>query len=371
MPRVTHVFKTYFPETSGGLEEAVRQCATYAAAQGFTVKVVCVGPADYTVTSAEGICTQFYKKTWDFFSNPFSMSFARGFSDISRHTDLLHFHFPWPTAEMLALVHAQKTPSLVTFHCDIHRLPALKTLYLPFIKRFLKRMDRICVTSRAVYDTTPYLWPFRRKIEEIPLFMNEQRFAGLPSPDVDLVNKIDCMCPFALFVGVLRWYKGLDILLDAARNCPGHVVIVGSGPLYDHLARRIRNESLDHVHLLGFQPDRNLLWLIRQCRMVVLPSVAPAEAFGQILLEGLYFGRPLISTELGTGTSRVNRHGVTGLVIRPGCSQSLVSAMNTLFENPALADQFGRNARHQYTAGYTPRIQGEKYVHIYRALLQS
>ena len=67
MPQVTHVFKTYFPETSGGLEEAIRQCGTYAAAKGFTVKVVCVGPADYTVTSQDGICTQFYKKTWDFF----------------------------------------------------------------------------------------------------------------------------------------------------------------------------------------------------------------------------------------------------------------------------------------------------------------
>jgi hypothetical protein len=45
--------------------------------------------------------------------------------------------------------------------------------------------------------------------------------------------------------------------------------------------------------------------------------------------------------------------------------------MNILFQNSALADRFGRNARHQYTAGYTPRIQGEKYVQIYRALLQS
>ncbi|MCA1794069.1 MAG: glycosyltransferase [Desulfobacteraceae bacterium] len=368
MPQVTHVFKTYFPETSGGLEEAIRQCAVHAAAKGFTVKVVSVGPADYTVTSPEGICTQFYKKTWDFFSNPFSVSFARAFSDISRHTDLLHFHFPWPTAEMLALVHAQKTPSLVTFHCDIHRMPALKTLYLPFVRRFLHKMDCICVTSWQLFYNTPYLAPFAHKIREIPLFMNEQRFAGLGPVDPALAASAGKK-PFALFVGVLRWYKGLDILLDAAKTTHGDIRIAGTGPLLDKLAARIRNENLTNVHLMGFQSDADLAWLIQNARMVVLPSITAAEAFGQVLLEGLYFQKPLVSTSLGTGTSVVNRHGYTGLVVPPGCSRSLTLAMNTLFSDNALCKRFSQNAQHHYAAHFTPAAQGQKYLEIYRSLL--
>jgi rhamnosyl/mannosyltransferase len=371
MPTVTHVFKTYFPRTGGGLEEAVRQCGSYAASKGFDVRVACVGPADEIVTTPDGITARFYKQTVNLFSNPFSVSFVRDFSNICRNTDLLHFHFPWPTAELLALAHVLKKKSIVTFHCDIHRALPLKKMYLPFIQRFLDQMDQICVTSWALYDSTPYLKPFRSKIHQIPLFLNEQRFEGLPPADGRLVERISGLGPFALFVGVLRWYKGLDVLLDAAREIAGHVVIVGIGPLHGHLAARIEKENLAHVHLLGFQPDRNLKWLIRQCRMVVLPSVTPAEAFGQILLEGLYFGKPLISTKLGTGTTWVNRHGCTGLVVRPGCSKSLTMAMNKLFDDRDLAARFSRNARRHHDTHFTPRIQGEKYLDIYRTLLQS
>jgi rhamnosyl/mannosyltransferase len=113
------------------------------------------------------------------------------------------------------------------------------------------------------------------------------------------------------------------------------------------------------------------MWLIRHCRMIVLPSVTPAEAFGQVLLEGLYFGKPLISTELGTGTSVVNRHKVTGLVVKPGCSRSLASAVDCLLFDPGLAEQFGRNARIHYETRFSARIQGEKYLALYRTLLDS
>ncbi|HKL00345.1 MAG TPA: glycosyltransferase [Desulfotignum sp.] len=368
MPRVTHVFKTYFPETSGGMEEAIRQYAVHAAARGFDVQVVCVGSADYTVTSQQGISTQFYKKTWDFFSNPFSVSFARAYANICKNTDLLHFHFPWPTAEILALLHPKKKPSLVTFQCDIHKMLPLKKMYLPLVRRYLQKMDCICVSSWPLYNNTPYLSPFKHKIRQIPLFMNEQRFADLGAADPAMAVSAGKK-PFALFVGVLRWYKGLDILVDAAKNTCGDIRIVGTGPLFEKLAARIRNENLTNVYLMGFQSDANLAWLIRHARMVVLPSITAAEAFGQVLLEGLYFQKPLLSTSLGTGTSVVNRHGYTGLVVRPGCSRSLTLAMNTLFGDNALCKQFSRNAQHHYAAHFTPAAQGKKYLEIYQSLL--
>jgi O-antigen biosynthesis alpha-1,3-mannosyltransferase len=368
MPRVTHIFKTYFPYTSGGLEEAIRQCAVYTAGNGFDVEVVSVGPDDTVFQGADGIKSRFFKKSGEVLSTPFSLSLAREFGNICRQTDLLHFHFPWPTAELLALACQFQTPSLVTFHCDIHRSRMLRPLYMPFVRRFLRRMDRICVTSRPLFLNTACLRPFEKKVLQIPLFMNEKRFAGLGPPDPGVTGFLNQQKPFALFVGMLRWYKGLDVLLDAARHTTGRIVIVGTGPLYKHLAARIRAQNLTHVHLLGFQADATLEWLIRHAAMVVLPSVSPAEAFGQVLLEGLYFGRPLVSTELGTGTSVVNRHGFTGLVVRPGCPVSLAAAMNRLFADPDLVERLGRNARHHYLAEFTPRHQGERYLAAYRDL---
>jgi len=369
MAKITHIFKTYFPETNGGLEEAIRQYGSHAAKNGFEVDVVSVGAGNYTVTSSDNITTRFYHKTFDLLSNPFSMAFARAFKRICNHTDILHFHFPWPTAELLALCHSMEKPALVTFHCDIHKAKHLKHLYLPFVTRFMGKMDAVCISSKSLFNTTPYLAQFKDKIHEISYFVNKNRFAGLGGPDREIVAFADKHKTYALFAGMLRWYKGLDVLLDAAKQIKHHVVIVGKGDLSDGLKARVQNEKIKNVHLMGFQSDANLKFLIENCGLVVLPSTAPAEAFGQILLEGLYFSKPLISTELGTGTSIVNRHNHTGFVAQPGCHVSLARAMNKILTDENCAQRFSKNAFHHYLDNFTARAQGDKYLRIYRSLL--
>ena len=370
MAKITHIFKTYFPETNGGLEEAIRQYGSYAIENGFDVEVVSVGPESYTITTPGGIKTKFYKKTIDVFSNPFSLSFAFSFKKICKNTDILHFHFPWPTAELLALFHTIRKPALVTFHCDIHKIKPLKRVYLPFVKQYLKKMDKICISTKVLLTSTPYLAQFRDKIEEVSYFINEKRFFNLPGPDPDIIELTKKIKKYVLFAGVLRWYKGLDILLDAAAKIEDDIVIVVKGDLYDRLESRIKNENLKNVHLTGFQSDHNLKFLIEKSRLIVLPSIKPAEAFGQILLEGLYFSKPLISTELGTGTSLVNRHGYTGLVVNPGCSTSLAKAMNRILKDDVLCDRFSKNAFQHYRDNFTATVQGDKYIRIYRSFLR-
>ena len=58
--------------------------------------------------------------------------------------------------------------------------------------------------------------------------------------------------------------------------------------------------------------------MFRLARALVFPSLYRSEAFGVSLLEGAMYGLPLISTELNTGTTFVNKEGVTGLVVPPG-----------------------------------------------------
>jgi len=143
---------------------------------------------------------------------------------------------------------------------------------------------------------------------------------------------------------------------------------VGKGALYSKLKSRIKNENLSNVYLTGFQPDSNLNLLIKKSRFIVLPSITPAEAFGQILLEGLYFSKPLISTELVTGTSIVNKDKYTGFVVKPGCSVSLSKAMNRILKEQDLYESFSKNAFQHYMKNFTVSIQGDKYIRIYKEL---
>ena len=88
------------------------------------------------------------------------------------------------------------------------------------------------------------------------------------------------------------------------------------------------------------------------------------------MLEGALHGKPLISTEIGSGTSYVNNHGVTGLVIPPSDPRSLREAMETIANDKNLAKEMGNNARKRYELLFTGSLMGEKYAALYRKIVQ-
>jgi len=62
----------------------------------------------------------------------------------------------------------------------------------------------------------------------------------------------------------------------------------------------------------------------------VFPSYLRSEAFGISLLEDAMYGKPMISREIGTGTTYINIGGETGLVVPPSDSMALRQAMSYL-----------------------------------------
>ena len=146
-------------------------------------------------------------------------------------------------------------------------------------------------------------------------------------------------------------------------------MIVGKGPLKETIEKRIREENLTNVYMLGFLSDSELCYVLRKCRFFVLPSISPAEAFGQVLLEASYFSKAMITTELGTGTSYVNLHNETGFVVPPRNNVELQKAMNILFLDNILCENMGKNAFVRYESIFREEIQGEKYVNLYNRLL--
>ncbi len=107
---------------------------------------------------------------------------------------------------------------------------------------------------------------------------------------------------FFLFVGNLRYYKGLHVLLDALEGTPFRAVL--SGPAHEQeLRRQAARLNLTQVDFVGPVGDEDKVALLTLCRALTFPSHLRSEAFGISLLEGAMFGKPMISTEIGTGTS--------------------------------------------------------------------
>ncbi len=157
-----------------------------------------------------------------------------------------------------------------------------------------------------------------------------------------------------LFVGRLRYYKGLHVLLEAMPQIPATLLIGGDGPERARLAAQAAELGVaDRIHFLGDVPDADLPALYQAADVFVLPAHLRAEALGLSQIEALASGVPCVSTELGTGTSFANQHGETGLVVPPGDQAGLAQAINTLLADPAMRRRMGAAGQQRVAALFT------------------
>nr|BFE92823.1 hypothetical protein GCM10020185_33590 [Pseudomonas brassicacearum subsp. brassicacearum] len=144
----------------------------------------------------------------------------------------------------------------------------------------------------------------------------------------------------------MRYYKGLHILLDALKGVDYPVVIVGAGPLEkNNCMPRRRHWACATCISSDAWGDEDKVALLELSYAIVFPSHLRSEAFGISLLEGAMFGKPMISSEIGTGTSYINVHEETGLVVPPSNPEAFREAMRTLWEKPGTSPGNGRQSR--------------------------
>jgi len=127
----------------------------------------------------------------------------------------------------------------------------------------------------------------------------------------------------------------------------------------------------DKVRFLGDISDDNLPAYYQAADLFVLPSSQRSEAFGIVLLEAMAAGTPLISTELSTGTSWVNQHETTGLVVPPRNPDVLAQAINSLLADDARRLQLGKNARDRAQAEFGQSLLVDRMLDLYQDVLDN
>lgn len=374
--KVAHIFKTYFPDTQGGLEEAIRQIASYTTERGVYNKIITVSdnPTPKKLNFAEGEVVR-YKNTVTMLSTPFSKEFCRNFCRDIQDCDILHYHFPWPFAEMFMLFKQIQKPSIVTYHADIVKHPWIKWGYKPLVKKFLAKMDVIIPTSKAYLDSSDELKFFKDKCQIVNLSIGKNRFP-LNTDDVEMTHlekEIEQKYGknFFLFVGVHRHYKGLEYFIRAMKGLNANAVIIGKGKNKHELEKIASKLGLDNIFFPGFIRDRELPAYFKLCRAFVLPSIDRSEAFGVSLLEASYYSKPMVTTELSTGTTYINQHLKTGFVVPPKDIEALRKAFLMLLEDDGLCERFGSEARKRYENNFLPELTIKQYLEIYNNLISN
>lgn len=368
--RVLHFFKTSFPDTVGGVEQVINQIARGANKLGVQTDVLSLTPDRVARTiEIDGYLVHRAKLDLQIASTGFSASAFWRFSQIAKKADVIHYHFPWPFMDLVHFATMAKKPTVVTYHSDIIKQKHLLKLYRPLMHRFLGSVDRIVATSPNYLMTSEALNKFSDKVSVIPIGLDKATYPkAMPERMQYWGEKLGPK--FFLFVGVLRYYKGLHILLDAAKGTDYPIVIVGSGPIETELKTQVVKLGLRNIHFLGQLSDEDKVALLTLCHAVLFPSHLRSEAFGISLLEGAMFGKPMVSSEIGTGTTFVNIAGETGLVVPPSDPIALRQAMQHLWEHPEQAAEMGKRSEKRYWKHFTADEMVKSYVELYGKLLR-
>lgn len=368
--RVLHFFKTYWPDTFGGIERTIHAIAKGVAEHGIASDVLSLSakPEENT-RNFDGHMAYKAKLDLEFASTGLSRDVFSRFRELSSQADVIHYHFPWPMSDIVQIGVRPDKPTIVTYHSDIVKQKLLLQFYRPLMNRFLGSVDRIVATSPNYLATSDVLQRFSDKTTVIPLGLDESDYSA-----ADATTKARWRerfpRPFFLFVGVLRYYKGLRTLLAAARTSDIDIVIVGDGPMKPQLIAYANEHNLSHVHFAGALPDTDKTALLELSAGLIFPSHLRSEAFGLSLVEASMFGKPMISCEIGTGTSYVNLNGQTGIVVPPQNPEALSAAMRSIADDTEQAKVFGMNARARYIEHFTADKMALEYAKNYTSLMQ-
>jgi len=170
---------------------------------------------------------------------------------------------------------------------------------------------------------------------------------------------------YALFVGRLSDEKGLNLLLEAWREVPHRLVIVGDGPM----ARDVRAAAAanSNIEWRGSCSPAEVLDVMADARMVVFPSLW-YEGLPRVLMEAFACGAPVVASALGAMTELIS-HGESGMLFPVGDAAALQGTVLRLWNDAHTRNRLRQNGRRVYERCFTPEKNYSDLIRIYASAI--
>jgi len=176
-----------------------------------------------------------------------------------------------------------------------------------------------------------------------------------------------------LCVGQLIERKGVDILVRAYGRLRHEykgvtLVLIGSGPLSDHLRNMCRSGNISDVRFIGSGLElKDLIKYYAIADFFVFPTLF--DVWGFVVNEAMASGLPVISTKNAQAAREMIREGENGYIINGGSEEELYLAMKKLLDSEEL-ERMGRKSLEIVNAEFSPLLMKEAFVKaIHYALL--
>lgn len=404
--RILHVTDSFYP-TIGGMERAIQGLARQRTSEGHQVAIL-TGPhpdaphdenLDGVRILRRPMTTQKLPHALADPARPFHPTFPdplfmRAVKEAitSHNPDVIHCH-GWSRYSVIPVAARHRIPVVATGHdygfaCatkqgtfangDVCTGPSLtkclnharlhygmKGIPLAAGLRAMAPLQRgitatgISAAVRNFGTGTPYQPP---AMTAIPSFIPDEALDITNTDRPDWVPDGD----YLMFVGALTIYKGLTVLLEAheilreQRNLDIPLLLVGTPqPDTPHL-------DLPNVTTRSNVPHPEVMRAWQHATIGTAPSVIP-EGFGQVVVEALAAGTPMIGTNHG-GIPEIITHNTNGLLIPPNDPVALADAIETLWHDSDLRARLataGQERAHDFTLSQV----GPRFIDIYRSVI--
>lgn len=273
--------------------------------------------------------------------------------------DLIHAHWWFPSGVVGTwLSGLSHRPLVTTLHGTDVRLAKKIGMSRPLFRSVLRHSSRVTTVSTWLATEVSSLVSVARP-EIAPMPVSTERFEPGGAREA---NRF-------LFAGRLNRQKGLDHLLRAfaAMTRPAMLDVVGEGTLGSELKLLASQLGVsDRVVWHGQLNQLQLLRSYQSATAVVVPSID--EGLGLVAAEALLCEAPVIAFRSG-GLTDVIQHGTTGVLVSPGDTSELASALDNVLASPEHAADLGRAGRLFALSAFAPESAASRYAHIYRQVL--
>jgi glycosyltransferase involved in cell wall biosynthesis len=345
---VMHIGK-YYPPYRGGMETHLQSLSDELNGM-VNLKVIVSNTGHRTVEEeVEGVDVTRVGKLFDFRSAPICPDLVRKIR--ATEADLVHIHWPNPTAVLAYLASGHRGRLIVSYHSDIVRQKMLAAGFTPILRHALSKAAAIIASSPNYVDSSKILSEFRSKCRVIPYGISVDHFNQY---DLKKVRKIqERYGPrIVLSVGRMVYYKGFEHLVRAMARVNAHLLIIGHGPLREHLGQvALELKVSDRVTFLNEVDDVRPYY--HAADLFALPSIVRSEAFGIVQIEAMACGKPVINTRLDSGVPFVSLHDISGLTVPPADPLALSDAINELLDDTDRSIDFGIRGRQRVAQKFT------------------
>lgn len=206
---------------------------------------------------------------------------------------------------------------------------------VPLTKAVLKRVNYVLVHTAEQATLAKTLTNAQIIVADMPPHLPAKP-KGKPKTNGKLTRNL-------FFFGMVRPYKGVDILLRALAKVPDVSVTIageiwGGSDKYEQLISDLGISDRVTLHS-GYLPSQKIPDLIAKSDALVLPYRSGTAT--QNVWLAYAHGRPVIATKVGSMAEQV-RDGVDGLLCNPGDVDSLAKAIKHFYE-PGVADKLRKN----------------------------